>query len=420
MARQPSSLPIVSAAAARRLLLDAQGLLDDPRGQATPERLYQVIARMGFVQIDSINVVERAHHLTLAARLQGYRPALLDRLLERERRLFEHWTHDASAIPAAWYRFWRIRFERYRAQLFENRWWRQRAGADPAAVLAHVRERIAREGPLMARDFEDTRGEDAEKKWWGWKPGKAALEYLWWSGELAIAKRINFHKVYDLAERVLPHLHAPHATPRPSDAEHLDWACRSALERLGVATPDEIASFWKAVPLAAAKAWCERAAAAGEIAAVQVEAVDGSRPRSAFALPDWETRAAAAPPAPPRIRLLAPFDPILHDRKRTLRLFGFDYRFEAFVPAGQRRYGYYVLPILEGERFTGRLDPKFLREEGRLEVRQVWWEPGVRQAKGRQAALEAAVERLAKLIGAERWAISSSPLGGGGLEQGGG
>jgi uncharacterized protein YcaQ len=400
-ARPSTALPLVPAATARRLLLGAQGLLDDPRDRVTADRVYELVERMGFVQIDSINVVERAHHLTLAARLQGYRPALLDRLLERDRRLFEHWTHDASAIPTVWYPHWWPRFERYRRKVLEHPWWRERVGPDPARVLADVRERLVREGPVMARDFEDTRGAEVDRTWWGWKPEKAALEYLWRTGEAAVVGRVNFHKIYDLAERVLPEAHA---APRPSDAEHLDWACRTALERLGVATADEIAGFWRAVSLEEVKGWCERAAAAGEIAAVRVEAVDGSV-RNAYAVPDWEARAASLPDAPSRLRLLSPFDPILRDRRRTLRLFGFDYRFEAFVPAPQRRYGYYVLPILEGERLVGRLDPKLRREEGLLEVRQVWWEPRVRDSKARRKKLEIALDRLARLVGAESWTL---------------
>jgi uncharacterized protein YcaQ len=405
MAR-PSPLPRVPAAAARRRLLGGQGLLADPRQRATADVLYGIVEAMGFVQIDSINVVERAHHLTLAARLQSYRPALLDRLLERDRRLFEHWTHDASAIPTAWYPHWKHRFERYRRRVLEHPWWLERVGPDPERVFAHVLERIREEGPLMSKDFEDERPEGTDRTWWGWKPQKTALEYLWRIGELAIAGRVNFHKVYDLAERVHPDAHA---APRPEDEKHVDWACRSALDRLGVATPDEIAGFWRAVSLEEARAWCERAAAAGEIAAVEVETVDGSRPRAAWAVPDWEERAAALPPAPPRVRLLSPFDPILRDRKRTLRLFNFDYRFEAFVPAPQRVYGYYVLPILEGERLVGRLDPKLHREQGLLEIRQVWWGRGVRESKGRKVALEAAVERLARLVGAEQWTVPLTP-----------
>jgi len=395
-------VPIIPAATARRLLLGAQGLLDDPRRKATPDVLQDLIERMGFVQIDSINVVDRAHHLTLSSRLQGYRPVLLERLLERQRRLFEHWTHDASAIPSAWYPYWKIRFERYRRKVLEHPWWRERVGPDPERVVDHVRERIAREGPLMTRDFEDERPQGTDKTWWGWKPHKAALEYLWRTGELAIAGRVNFHKVYDLAARVVPE---GDAAPRPSDAEHLEWACRSAIERLGMASPDEIAGFWRAVTLEEARAWCAAAAARGEIVPVQIETADGSKPRASWAVPDWESRAAALPSPPPRIRLLSPFDPILRDRKRTLRLFDFDYRFEAFVPGEHRKHGYYVLPILEGERLIGRLDPKVHREEGLLEVKGLWWEPKVKETKGRRAALEAALDRLAKRVGAERWEL---------------
>jgi uncharacterized protein YcaQ len=406
MAKLPkpsTSLPRVPAATARRLLLGAQGLLDDPRRKATPLALYDLIARMGFVQIDSINVVARAHHLTLASRLQSYRPALLERLLERERVLFEHWTHDASAIPTVWYPQWKPRFELYRERVMDHPWWRERVGPDPGRVVAHVRERIVREGPLMTKDFEDERPAGTDKTWWGWKPHKAALEYLWRTGELAIARRINFHKVYDLAERVLP---AGHAAPPPTQAEHVDWACRTALERLGFATAYELASFWRSISLGDARAWGEKAAARGEIATVQVEAEDGSEPRRAWAVPDWQEQTASLPAAPPRVRLLSPFDPILRDRKRTLRLFNFDYHFEAFVPGPKRQHGYYVLPILEGDRLIGRLDPKLHREKGLLEIKGLWWEPGVRTSKGRQAALEAAVERLARLTGASEWTLA--------------
>jgi hypothetical protein len=401
-----TELPLVPAVTARRLLLGAQGLLDDPRRKATPDGLYHLIERMGFVQIDSINIVERAHHLTLAARFQGYRPRLLERLMERERRLFEHWTHDASAIPIPWYPFWKVRFERYRRKVLEHPWWLERVGPEPQRVFDHVLDRIVREGPLMARDFEDERPAGTDKTWWGWKPQKAALEYLWRTGELAVAGRVSFHKVYDLAARVFPEAHA---APRPDDGEHLEWSCRTALERLGIATASEIAGFWNAVSLEDAKAWGAGASdrgGRGEIVEVQVETADGSKPRAAWAVPDWEARAAALPAAPPRIRLLAPFDPILRDRKRTLRLFNFDYRFEAFVPGPQRKHGYYVMPILEGDRLVGRLDPKVHRDRGVLEVRALWWEPGVQETKGRRAALEAALDRLARFAGAGQWLLS--------------
>jgi uncharacterized protein len=391
----------VSAHSARLLLLDSQGLLDDPARRVTPAAVRTLVERMGFVQIDSINVVERAHHLILASRLDQYRPTILARLLERDRLLFEHWTHDASAIPVRWYPHWRHRFVRYDRRMRSNTWWRQRIGENPDALLAEVRDRIEREGPLLSADFEHD-GESGG--WWAWKPQKAALEHLWRTGTLAVARRVNFNKVYDLTERVLPEACA---LPAPEQDEHVAWACSTAIERLGAATPSELAAFWGAVALAEARAWCDRAAALGAIEPVVIESEDGGKPRRAFAVTDWRERLERAPAPPGRMRLLSPFEPVIRDRARTRRLFNFEYTFEAFVPAAKRRYGYYVMPMLERDRLVGRADLKLHRADGRLEVRGLWWEPGVKATKARRAHLEAALARLAELVGADRVSIDS-------------
>ncbi|KAF0241144.1 MAG: hypothetical protein FD180_4603 [Planctomycetota bacterium] len=387
-----TALPVIRASEARRLLLGAQGLLDDPRRKATAKGVLSLIERMGFVQVDSINVVERAHHLTLASRLDGYRPAFLAGLLEKDRSLFEHWTHDASAIPTAFFPHWRHRFDRFRARFHDNAWLRERLGPRYRKVMEDMLERVRRDGPVLSRDFDhDRKGEPGG--WWGWKPQKAALEVLWRAGELAIARRDGFQKVYDLMERVFPEMHA---LPAPDPHEHTDWACRSALERLGIATPAEIAAFWRAIGLPAARKWCAEAVCLGEAVEVLVESVDGAPRRKAMAFADWRERLKQLPSPPDRARLLSPFDPILRDRKRALRLFGFDYRFEAFVPAPKRKHGYYVMPVLDGEELVARVEPKFRRDSGTLEVRGVWWE----RRPNRDARFREAVERLATLIGA--------------------
>jgi uncharacterized protein YcaQ len=394
--------PSVTAEAARLLLLGAQGLLDDPERTATPRALLKLVERMGFVQLDSINVVERAQHLTLSSRLDGYRREHFTVLLEKRRSLFEHWTHDASAVPLKWFAHWKPRFERARGRITNSSWWSERMGGEPEKVITHVRERIAREGPLRSKDFEhDRRGVPAT--WWDWKPQKAALEFLWTTGELMVTRREGFQKVYDLTERVLP---AQTSAPHPSEQEHVEWACSTALERLVVATPKELAEFWDAIEIAQAREWCEESARAGRIIPVLVESLDGAKPRPSFASADWERRLQMLPTPPARTRLLSPFDPVLRDRARANRLFGFDYRFEAFVPESKRRHGYYVLPILEGDRLIGRLDPKFERREGVLRVNRVYWEPGVRVTSRRRKELEKALARLAGFIGAER--ITSS------------
>lgn len=401
-----TSPAIVPVSAARRLFLDGQCLLDPPPRRATAPVVRRLVDRLGYVQIDSINVVQRAHHLVLASRLDGYQPTMLQRLLEEDRALFEHWTHDASAIPVSWFGYWRVRFDRYRRPQRLQAWWKQRFGTKPDKVISHVLDRIADEGPLRSADFlHERRGRSQGQSqgqspgWWDWKPQKAALEYLWRSGRLAIARRDQFHKLYDLTERVFPD---HHDAPRPTDDEHLDWACRSALERLGAATPAEIVGYFRAVALPEARAWCKAAAGRDELEQVAVQSADGSPPRPAYVLPGWRKRAEAVRKAPSRIRLLCPFDPILRDRDRAARLFGFDYRFEAFVPATERRYGYYVMPILEGQRLVGRLDPKLHRDRSELEVRGLWWQPHVKPTPARLARLDAALARLAKLVGAER------------------
>jgi len=389
------SLPLISAPAARRLFLGAQGLLDDPGRRATAASLQKLIEALGFVQVDTINVVARAHDLTLFSRLDDYRPEQLRKLLEDKRSLFEGFTHDASAIPTAFFPQWKPRFARDRARIHAHAWWQHHfRGTDGARVVKDVKGRIEREGPLKSSDFEHP---EKRGPWWGWKPQKAALDFLWRSGELMIPRREGFQKVYDLTERVLPE---PHALPGPDPAGHLEWACATAAERLWVFTPKELAEFWASVEAAEAKAWCGAAAKAGRIVPVQVEGADGDV-RPAFALADWEARLAKLPEPPERTRLLCPFDPILRDRARALRRFGFDYRFEAFVPEPKRQYGYFVLPILEGDRLVGRLDPKLHRTRGLLEVKGLWWEPGIKATKARKRALEEALERLATFVGAD-------------------
>lgn len=384
----------ISADCARRLLLAGQGLLDDPTRKATRASLRDLIRKLGFVQIDSINVVARAHDLTLFNRMDGYRPAQLDTLLWKQRQLFEHWTHDASFIPTEWYGHWKPRFRRDRAWILNHPWWKSRVGHQAELILDLVRSRIAAEGPLKSSDFEHA---GPREPWWGWKPAKAALDFLWRTGELAIARRDGFQKVYDLAERVLP---GPCASVEPDAQSHLEWACASAAERLVVFTPRELAAFWDCIDLPAARTWCASGVKQGRLAPVLVEAADASEPQAAFALTGWEALYRALPEPVDRIRLLCPFDPVLRDRARCLRRFAFDYRFEAFVPAGKRQYGYYVFPILERERLIGRLDAKHHRDQELLEVRGLWWERGIKPGKRRLRSLQEALQRLASFVGA--------------------
>ncbi len=403
MPRAPDTIP---APTARRLLMGGQGLLADPARPATPAAVHGQIEAMGFVQVDTINIVERAHHTILRTRFDHYEPHLLHGLLERDRKLFEHWTHDASVIPVCWFHCWRVRFDRYdRNGLRSNPWWARRMGGDPRPVIDHVLERIESEGPLMSRDFEHQRPEGENGAWWAWKPQKAALEFLWRCGRLSVARRENFHKVYDLTERVFPALND---RPAPAPEEHVDWACRAALERLGAATPGELAAFFGSISRVDAGRWCRTALARGDVVEVHVAPhpdAGNAKVRTSVAFPDWSRRAARLPDPPDRLRLLSPFDPLIRDRDRAERLFGFRYRFEAFVPAARRTHGYYVLPILEGDRLVGRLDPRLDRHRGLLEVQGLWWEPKVRPTRARRAALEDEIAHFGAAIGAAEYEL---------------
>lgn len=377
-----------------RVFLHLQGLSEPPGTKVGADGIRRMIDALGFVQVDSINTVTRAHHQILFSRNQTYRPKLLTGLLERERALFEHWTHDASVIPASAYPYWRHRFARKRERL-KARWtnWHGTEFQDELdRVLAHIRDN----GPAGTRDFDRER-ERKEPGWWNWHPGKAALEFLWHTGEIAVTRRENFAKIYDLAERVLPE---EHFRREVSHAAFIDWACTGALDRLGAATSGEIAAFYDLVTPEEAKVWCTETAR-DRLRPVRIRSKDGSE-RLCHARADIDSLLADAPEPPGRVRVLSPFDPVLRDRKRAERLFGFSYRIEVFVPAARRTYGYYVFPLLEGARLIGRIDMICRRADGVLAVTGFWPEPGIRLGEGRLARLEAELARMARFTGMER------------------
>ena len=383
---------LISNAQARKIFMERQGLSRPPQKAMTRQALYDLIHELGFVQVDSISTVERAHHQILFSRNQTYRPKLLSTLIEKDRLLFEHWTHDASVIPSAFFPYWKHRFTREEARIRQN-WTKWQGRNFEEDIFDETLARIAEGGALLSRDMK---AEDHKSGgWWNWNPNKTALEFLWRTGKLSIAARENFQKVYDLSERVIP---ADHHAAEVGHEDFVDWACREALKRLGFATSGEIAAFWALVTPAESKAWVE--ARRDELKEVTLETVDGN-PRAAFAFAEGLDTLLDAPEPPGRIRVLSPFDPLLRDRKRAERLFGFFYRIEIFVPEPQRQYGYYVFPLLEGDRMIGRIDMKADRKAGTLDVKRLWLEPGVRAVPGRFDKLDAELVRVARFAGVE-------------------
>ena len=382
---------------ARRLFLSKQGLADNPRAKQSKTDLLELIDRLGFVQVDSIRTVERAHHMILFARNQTYRPDHLTDLLEHDRHLFEHWTHDASIIPVRFFPQWRMRFKAAENKLKDA--WITRVGREGFAdELDHVINHIKDHGPALSRDLLKDEHRGAKPGWWNWHPRKTALEYLWRTGTLSISGRQGFQKVYDLSENVIP---SDHHDPEkcPDLPEFVDWCCREALQRLGFATSGELAAFWDLISAKQAKEWVD--VNQDDLQPVLIESADGTAPRQSFAFPDIEQHLDSIPKPSQQIRLLSPFDPVLRDRKRAKRLFNFDYRIEVFVPEAKRKYGYYVFPLLEGDRMIGRIDAKIVnpgKEDATLKVQGLWWEPGIKATGARQDRLEKALTRL------EKWA----------------
>ena len=385
------TLPRLDNRRARHLFLDRHGLAEAPSGPGKGADLAKVIERLGFVQLDSVNTLARAHDMILYARRPAYRPSNLTRLYAQGG-LFEHWTHDAAVIPMAFYPHWQLRFARDAARLparWRN-WHRHDFEAEFDTVLRHIRDH----GPCGSSDLG---GEDKKPSggWWERHPSKTALEFLWRSGALTVIGREGFQKRYDLTERVIEE---GLRGARPEAEESIDWLCNGALDRLGFATSGELAAFWDTVWPEEAKAWVAREEAAGRIVPAVVECVGGAE-RKVYLRPQTLEEEPSEPTG--RMRVMSPFDPALRDRARAERLFGFHYRIEIFVPAAKRKYGYYVFPLLEGDRLVGRVDMKAERENGRLSVTALWPERGVRWGKGRQAKFEAELDRVARFAGLE-------------------
>ncbi|MEM6634514.1 MAG: crosslink repair DNA glycosylase YcaQ family protein [Pseudomonadota bacterium] len=395
--------PLLDNKRARLLFLDRHLLLRPGSGPGRGADLDGVLHDLGFVQVDSVNTLARAHDLILWSRRGQYRPRNLENLVSRHRTAFEHWTHDAAVIPIRFYPMWRLKFARDEARM-RARWpqWRRDGWQDEIdAVMRHVQDR----GPACSLDVG---GEEKKSSsgWWDWHPSKTALEFLWRSGQLAICHRQGFRKFYDLCERVIP---PEYLNARKDDSEIVDWAMSEALHRLGFATSGEMAAFFEIVTRDEAKAWCAEACAKGRIVEADIEMADGTLRRS-FTTEGALDEAPRLPEPSSRVRLLSPFDPALRDRARAERLFGFHYRIEIFVPAAKRQYGYYVFPVLQGAQVIGRMDAK--RDGDRLMVRAFWPEANVKMGKARHAGLLAELDRVRTLAGVQEVALSNGWLRG--------
>ena len=335
----------------RRIALNQQGLLRAEAFGRGKRATLRAIEQLGYVQIDTISVVERAHHHVLWSRVGNYRPRFLDQLV-RERKVFEYWFHAAAWLPMADYRFALPRM----AQLHGERGWFK----DSDQKLKHeILARIAAEGPLRARDFEDApRGNTG---WWDWKPAKQALEQLFMQGELMVSAREGFQKVYDLPERVLPDWVDTHM---PDLDEYADYLAETTLRAHGFASLVSMTYLRKGQKLReAVKHQLMQRIEDGLLTSVTLN--------NSTVYIDPEMLESRAPRSIAQVRILSPFDNSVIQRRRSRDLFAFDYQIECYVPKPLRQFGYFCLPIMYRDRLVGRVDCKAHRAARTLEVRSL-------------------------------------------------
>jgi uncharacterized protein YcaQ len=381
----PSSL---TAPQARRIALAAQGFLDPAHARPTLRTVQRALGRTMVLQIDSVNVLQRAHYMPLYSRLGAYDVALLHRAAEQDpRRLVEYWAHVAAFMPVELWPAMRHRMRRYRDEGHE---WM--GLPDRRELVASLKAEIAERGASTSRELDDGLPRTKQHWGWNWSETKKALEYLFLAGELAVSGRTTqFERLYDLPERVVPreHLDAPTPTPEEADRELV----RRAAAAHGVSDVRSLADYFR-MRVDSTQQAVGTLVEDGELVPVEVEG---------WRTPAYLHRDARLPRKVGARALLSPFDPVVWERSRTEKLFGFRYRIEIYVREAERVHGYYVLPFLLGDTLVGRVDLKADRATGTLRVRGTYTEPGAPAET--VAELAAELQRLAGWLGLETVAV---------------
>ena len=373
---------------ARDFFLKKQLLTDNRLPKGKPGTL-RIIEHLGYVQIDTISVVERSHHLVLYTRQPGYNHAYLQDLQAKDRSIFEYWAHAASFVPIKDYRYYLPAIKRKpKPGSWFDRWTKKHP-----SMIKQVRKRIEKEGPLTPSDFADVENRK-RGPWWDWKPAKAALEVLFWRGDLMITERRNFQRVYDLTERVLPE---NINTTMPTEQEEKEFFVHRALNALGVATMGDINRF---IGISGKlNAFLSDMRERGDVTEVEIA---GLKQPYYVLSKDMTKIIHGTRQNDNLVRLLSPFDNSIILRDRTETLFDFKYSLECYVPKPKRKYGYFSLPILWRGQLVGRIDPKADRERRVLLIQNLHIEKNVDDQKVFLNALASAMNDFAMFNKCER------------------
>lgn len=363
---------------AKNIVIQAQRFSGSSKGQSALE----IIEHLGYVQIDTLAVVSRAHHHTLWSRVTNYQEKDLNILLEKDKTIFEYWSHAASYLPMSDFRYSLIRKRQY--QEGKSHWFTQ-----DKKIKKYVYDRIKAEGPLQSKDFEYKR--NGPGNWFEWKPAKKALEQLFMEGELMVSKRQGFQKVYDLTEKVLP---KKVNTKLPTEKEYAEFLVRKTIQSHGLADSKEIHYLRPALKDAVGLALL-RLVKSGELLEVKIEGLGNTK----FYTTNEYINSANNNFKEAQLQVLSPFDNAIIQRQRIKRLFDYDYKIECYVPEPKREFGYFCLPVLYKNQFVARLDPKADRASKTFYVKSMHFEESFKRSEKFNIALADKLKTFAHFNG---------------------
>ncbi len=387
----------IDSETARMIIVQSQLLNSIPCDSQKENGVAEIVESLGYVQIDTINVLNRAHHHTLWTRMSHYESQDLHQAQAEQKRIFEYWGHAMSFLPMADYRYF-LPYKLHFSNPYGN--WAREQMEKYGHIMEPTLQRIREEGPLATKDFVSEKTDHRAGTWWDWRPVKMALELLFWQGKLMVAERKKFQKVYDLPERVLPEWVD---TSMPTEEELERFLVQRALKSYGLATEREIIDHLRVAEKNAITAALKEMCAAGEVVTVTVKT--GEKELAYYVLPEILEKNYNAPSTNNDVFIFSPFDNFCIQRARMKTFFNFDYALECYLKPEQRKFGYFALPLFWNDRFIGKMDAKADRKEKTLLIHHLQFEDGFKPAESFKPALQSKLAAFTQFQNCERFTI---------------